>query len=150
MFTGVVHDVLEFVLPGDPELNAAMRASHIQVGPISLQAESLNRGVSLAMGLAMFVVGLLLWMIARLLKATPDGMQAFGIVALASSIVALGLAVLLVPGPPLMTFAVATVAFTIALIRKPRAQPAGTSPRAANPTRCLTQHEPSLGRFPMH
>lgn len=79
------------------------------------------------MGLAMFVVGLLLWMIARLLKATPDRMQPFGIVALASSIVAFGLAVLLVPGPPLVTFAVATVAFTIALIRKPRARPADTS-----------------------
>lgn len=39
MFTGAVHDVLESVLPGDPELNAAMRASHIQVGPISLQAQ---------------------------------------------------------------------------------------------------------------
>ncbi|WP_120522427.1 LIC_13387 family protein [Arthrobacter celericrescens] len=129
MFTGVVHDILDLALPGDPELGAAMRASHVQLGPISLQAESLTQGISLAMGLAMFVVGLLLWMLARLLKATPDRMLPFGIVALAASIAALGLAALFIPGPPLVTFAIATAAFTIALIRKPSARPTAASRR---------------------
>lgn len=124
MSTGVVHDILDLALPGDPELSAAMRASHVELGPISLQAESLTQGISLSMGLAMFVVGLLLWMLAGLLKATPGRMLPFGLVALGSSIVAFCLAALLIPGPPLVTFAIATAAFTIALVRKPRARPA--------------------------
>jgi len=129
MFTGVVHDILDLALPGDPELSAAMRASHIQLGPISLQAESLTQGISLSMGLAMFVVGLLLWMLAELLKAAPERMLPFGIVALAASFVALCLAALLIPGPPLVTFAIATAAFTIALVRRPSTRPTAASPR---------------------
>ncbi|HEY9411296.1 MAG TPA: hypothetical protein VIP77_17085 [Jiangellaceae bacterium] len=127
-----MHDILEFAIPGDPELNAAMRASHIQMGPISLQAEQLNRGVSLAMGLAMFVVGLLLWMLAELLKAAPDRVRTFGMVALASSVAALGLAVLLIPGPPLVTFSFATIAFTVALVKAPQSvQPTAVARRGA-------------------
>lgn len=44
MFTGVVHDILELVLPADPELDAAMRATSLELGPVSLQADLLNRG----------------------------------------------------------------------------------------------------------
>lgn len=127
--TGVGHGVLEFVLRGDPELNAAMRESRIEVGPVRLDAESLNRGVSLAMSLAMVFVGVLLWMIADLLRSDPDRLRPFGIVALGASILALGLAVWWVPGPPLVTFAVATVAFAAALFARSRAQvtvPAGS------------------------
>lgn len=116
--TGLGHDVLEFVLPGDPELNAAMRASVIEVGPVSLNAESLNRGVSLAMGLAMILVGVLLWMIVRAFQTDPVRVRPFGIVALVGTVLALGLAVLWVPGPPLLTFSVATVAFVVALAGK--------------------------------
>ncbi|MFD2792406.1 hypothetical protein ACFS27_02475 [Promicromonospora vindobonensis] len=133
MFTGVVHDILELVLQADPELDAAMRATFIEIGPISLQADLLNRGVSLSMGLAMFVVGLLLWMIATALEAPSRWMRPFGVVALASSAAALGLAVVFVPGPPLVTFAVATVAFAVALLAKPT-----TRTRAAAPARPLS------------
>lgn len=122
--TGLAHDVLEFALPADPELSAAMRASDIQVGPVSLDAELLNRGVSLAMGLAMIVVGVLLWMIARTFRTDPERVRPFGIVALGGSVLALGLAVLFVPGPPLLTFTVATVAFVVALASRTRARPA--------------------------
>jgi hypothetical protein len=120
-FTGFAHDVLEFVLPGDPELAAAMRASEIAVGPVQLNSESLMRGVSLAMGLAMIVVGVLLWMIAGLLRDDPERLRPFGIVALVATILALGLAVWWVPGPPLVTFSVATVAFLAALFTRTRA-----------------------------
>ncbi|TCC07902.1 LIC_13387 family protein [Kribbella soli] len=119
-FTGLGHDILEFVLPGDPELAATMRASTIDVGPLQLNAESLSRGVSVAMGLAMIVVGALLWMIADVLRNDPDRLRPFGIIALVATVLALGLAVLWVPGPPLVTFSVATVAFVAAfLLKKP-------------------------------
>ncbi|GAB2471592.1 hypothetical protein GCM10027063_10170 [Promicromonospora xylanilytica] len=85
MFTGVVHDLLELVLQADPELDAAMCATSIETGPVSLQADLLNRGVSLSMGLAMFAVGLLLWMIATALEAPSRWMRTFGVVALVSS-----------------------------------------------------------------
>jgi hypothetical protein len=130
MFTGVVHDILELVLPLDPELDAAMRATFIELGPVSLQADLLNRGVSLSMGLAMLVVGLLLWMIASALEAPSRWMRTFGVVALVSSAAALGLAVVFVPGPPLVTFTVATVAFAVALLAKPTMRT-----RAATPAR---------------
>ncbi|WP_427891683.1 LIC_13387 family protein [Kribbella sp. GL6] len=117
-FTGVAHDVLEFALSADPQLTAAMRASSVEVGPVHLNAESLHRGVSLAMGLAMIVVGILLWMISEVLRDNLDRLRRFGRVALLSSILALGLAVVWVPGPPLVTFTVATAAFTAALLAK--------------------------------
>jgi hypothetical protein len=85
VFTGVVHDILEFVLPGDPDLAAAMRASSIDIGPISLQADSLNRGVSLAMGLTMVVVGVLLWLIAGT-AMSPERQRRFGVTALGGSL----------------------------------------------------------------
>ena len=119
MFTGVVHDILELVLPGDPELTAALRASTLEVGPFSLDAELLNRGVSLSMGLAMVVVGVLLWMIAGAFRSEPGRARPFGIVALVGTVLALGLAVVWVPGPPLVTFTVAAVAFVVALTAKP-------------------------------
>lgn len=122
--TGLVHDVLEFVLPGDPELNAAMRASVIEVGPVSLDAELLNRGMSLSMGLAMMVVGVLLWMIARVFQTNPERARPFGIVALVGTVLTLALAVVCVPGPPLLTFSVATIALIVALVAK-------TQPRSA-------------------
>ncbi|GAB3760301.1 LIC_13387 family protein [Microlunatus parietis] len=128
MFTGVVHDILEFVLRGDPAMDAALRASTIQVGPVSLNAESLTRGVSLAMGLAMFVVGLLLWMITRAVPA--ERLRPFGIVALVASLAALGLAIILIPGPPVITFAVASIAFVIALATRSRNR-SGTQPLPA-------------------
>lgn len=71
------------------------------------------------MGLAMLVVGLLLWMIAATLEAPSHRMRTFGVVALVSSAAALALAVVFVPGPPLVTFTVATVAFAVALLAKP-------------------------------
>ena len=126
MFTGVVHDILELVLPADPELDAAMRATSLELGPVSLQADLLNRGMSLSMGLAMLVVGLLLWMIAEALEAPSHRMRTFGVVALVSSAAALALAVVFVPGPPLVTFTVATVAFAVALLAKPALRTRGT------------------------
>lgn len=127
VFTGVVHDVLEFVLQGDPELTAMMKASNTEVGPVTLNADLLNRGVSLAMGLAMIVVGVLLWMIVDLVRSEAGAARRFGVVALISSAVLLVVSVIWVPGPPLVTFTVATIAFTVALIpRRSNAQvPAG-------------------------
>ncbi|MBZ2198549.1 LIC_13387 family protein [Occultella gossypii] len=126
VFTGVAHDILEFVLPVDPELTAAMRASNIQVGPATLNAELLNRGVSLAMGLTMIVVGVLLWMIADLVRSGPERGLRFGVVALVSSAALLAVAVVLIPGPPLVTFTVATIAFAVALApRRARSQAQG-------------------------
>jgi hypothetical protein len=127
MFTGFVHDVLEFVLPGDSELNEAMRASVIEVGPVSLDAERLNRGVSLAMGFAMFVVGLLLLMIIQTMKSRPNALRPFGIVMLVATIMALGLSVVLIPGPPVVTFSVATVAFIVAMAVKAETPSLSTS-----------------------
>jgi hypothetical protein len=118
MFTGVAHTVLEFALPGDPDLAAALRASTLEVGPISLNAFLLIRGVSASMGLAMVVVGLLLWMIARAFRTEPHRARPFGVVALVSTVLALGLAVAWVPGPPVVTFTVGTVAFVVALAAK--------------------------------
>jgi hypothetical protein len=139
MFTGVAHDILEFVLPGDPELTAAMRASDIRVGPVSLNADLLSRGVSLSMGLAMIVVGVLLWMIARSFRTDPDRARSFGIVALVGSVLALGLAVVWVPGPPLVTFTVATIAFIIALAAKNPARNATAPSQSPRPRERTTR-----------
>jgi hypothetical protein len=116
--TGLGHSILHFVLPGDPELSAAMRASEIQIGPVKLDVESLNQGISLAMALAMIFAGALLWMIADVLRNDPDRLHRFGIVALVATVLALGIAVVWIPGPPLVTFAVATIAFGAALFAK--------------------------------
>lgn len=118
MFTGLVHNVLSLILPDDPVLAEALRASALQVGPFSLNSASLHQGISLAMGLAMFVVGLLLWMIIRALPA--EKLRPFGIVALAASLAALGLAIAMIPGPPVITFTVASAAFVIALAGRTR------------------------------
>ncbi|RRS00452.1 LIC_13387 family protein [Glycomyces terrestris] len=113
--TGLVHDALELALPGDPELEAAMRAASVQLGPVSLEAAALYRGLSLAMGLAMIVAGVLLWMIARAFRTEPERARPFGFVALAGSAAVLALAAFMIPGPPLVTFGVATAAFAVAL-----------------------------------
>lgn len=123
MFTGLVHNILSVILPDDPALGEALRASVLQVGPFSLNSASLHQGISLAMGLAMFVVGLLVWMITRAVPA--DRLRPFGIVALVASLAALGLAIAMIPGPPVITFSVASVAFVIALVGKARTR-AGT------------------------
>lgn len=123
IFTGFVHDVLEFALPGDPELNEIMRDSVIEMGPISMNAESVNRGVSLAMGFAMIVVGLLLLMITQALKTQAQHLRPFGVVALIATACTLALAVALIPGPPVATFAVAVVAFIVALTAKTNPRP---------------------------
>jgi hypothetical protein len=75
------------------------------------------------MGLAMVVVGLLLWMVARAFRTEPQRARPFGIVALISTVLALGLAVIWVPGPPVVTFTVGTVAFVVALAAKGRPAP---------------------------
>ena len=119
-FTGVAHSILEFVLPRDLDMTAVMRSSDSQVGPVTLNAELLNRGVSLSMGLAMILVGVLLWMVADLLRGEADVTRRFGVVSLAGSAVLAAVAALFVPGPPLVMFIVATIAFALALI--PRRQ----------------------------
>lgn len=118
MFTGLVHNLLSLVLPEDPVLAEAMQASTLQVGPISLNSASLHRGISLEMGMAMIVVGLLLWMITRAVPA--ERLRPYGIVALVASLAALGLAIAMIPGPPVITFSVASVAFVVALAAKSR------------------------------
>lgn len=116
--TGAGHTVLSLFVRDDPQLAAAMRASTIQIGPLELDAESLHRGVSLVMGLALIVVGALLWMIADVLRDAPQRLRPFGTVALVATVLALGIAAVLIPGPPLVTFSVATIAFGIALFSK--------------------------------
>lgn len=125
--TGAGHTVLSFFLPSDPELDAVMRESQIQIGPLQLNAESLHRGVSLVMGLAVIVVGALLWMIANTLRTTPDRLRPFGVVALVATVLALAIAALWVPGPPLVTFSIATIAFCTALFAKQPTQATATS-----------------------
>lgn len=127
VFTGVVHDILEFALSGDADVEAAMQASTIEMGPISLQQALLARGVSLAMGAAMIVVGVLLWMIGDLLRDAPESLSRFVTAALAGSVAVLALSVAYVPGPPLVTFTVATAAFSVALVRARRAMRADRS-----------------------
>lgn len=137
MFMGVVHDILELVLPGDPELTAALRASSLEVGPFSLDADLLSRGVSLSMGLAMVVAGVLLWMIAGAFRTEPGRARPFGIVAVVGTVLTLGLAVVWVPGPPLATFTVAAVAFVVALTGKASAphRPRMTAPTSWSASR---------------
>lgn len=127
MFTGAAHSVLEFVLRGDAELDARMREAVIQLGPIALNVQRLNQGVSLTMGLSMFVVGLLLWMIGGLVRSGQEPMTSFGVVALVASLLALALAVVLIPGPPVLTLSVASIAFAIGLAAKGRAGAATVS-----------------------
>jgi hypothetical protein len=116
MFTGAVHSVLDVVLRGEAVLDAQVREAVIQLGPIALNEQRLNQGVSLTMGLAMVAVGLLLWMIAGLVRSGKGPMTSFGVVALVASLLALTIAVVLIPGPPVLTLSVASVAFVVALV----------------------------------
>ena len=118
VFTGVLHDVLELVLTRDPGVEAAMRkASVVQIGPLTLEPTLLTSGVSLAMGAAMILVGILLWMIGDLLHDEPGRLARFAAVALVGSVAVLLLAVLHLLGPPLITFTVASIAFAVAVVR---------------------------------
>ncbi len=131
VFTGVLHDVLELALARDPGVEAALReASSIEIGALSLKPALLTSGVSLAMGVAMILVGVLLWMLGDLLRDAPEKLARFAIVALVGSAAVLVLAVLHLLGPPILTFTVATIAFAVTVGQVWRSAHEGQTPSA--------------------
>lgn len=89
----------------------AMRAHEVAVGGIARSMYDLNLGMSLVMGVALVFGGLVLLRV-------PPGRSLSGL-ALAFSLVVLGLSLWLLPAPPIVFFSVAVVAFGRAFARLP-------------------------------
>lgn len=123
--TGIGHLSVDALLsraspsPEAARLNAAMRESVFAIGGIRRTSLDVVNGISIAMGLALVLVGVLFLMVARVASSAEQirGGAALGLVA---SLVFLAVAAVLLPLPPIVTFTVASASFAIALARLPR------------------------------
>lgn len=123
--TGIGHLSVDALLsraspsPEAARLNAAMRESVFAIGGIRRTSLDVVNGISVAMGLALVLVGVLFLMVARVAGSAEQtrGAAALGLVA---SLVFLAVAAVLLPLPPIVTFTVASASFAIALARLPR------------------------------
>ena len=118
--TGLAHLIIDAALslaPASPDsarLNAAMRAHAFAVGGIRRTTLDLFNGISITMGLAIAVAGVLFLMIARFAETMERarGAAAFGLVA---SLTSLAVAVVFLPIPPIVTFTVSSTSFGVSL-----------------------------------
>ncbi|MCY1013768.1 hypothetical protein OV079_51245 [Nannocystis pusilla] len=96
-----------------------MRESVFAIGGIRRTSLDVVNGISVAMGLALVLVGVLFLMVARVAGSAEQtrGAAALGLVA---SLVFLAVAAVLLPLPPIVTFTVASASFAIALAGLPR------------------------------
>lgn len=122
IITGVVHtmsDILGrlFPSPAKEPVRSTLRSLTFELVGMSNDYYNLIMGFSLAMGASIALVGILFLMVARLAAGTPDRARAAGLVGLAGSLglFSLAITVLQLP-PPIITFALASLAFATALL----------------------------------
>lgn len=117
--TGSVHDALDAmtrIRPPESEaaLNATMKDMPFDFFGLSRNYYEVNMGISLGMGLAMVVVGLLFLFIGKVAQDAGTRRQAAKI-GLVASLAPLALAVAWLPPPPIITFGLASVCFAAAV-----------------------------------
>lgn len=120
---GTGHSILDIAMrlspkAGGDRVDAVLRDQVFELGGISRTSYEVMQGISLAMGVALVTVGVLLLHIGRLASAAGRARPAV-LIGLVASVVMLGLAGALLPSPPIVLFTVASVAFGIALARAP-------------------------------
>ncbi|MDI6100312.1 hypothetical protein QLQ12_17030 [Actinoplanes sp. NEAU-A12] len=126
---GTGHSILDVAMRLSPSLeeervDAVLRGQVMNLGGVSRTSYEVMQGISLAMGAAIVTVGVLLLYIGRLSSSTGRTRPAV-LIGLVASVLMLGLAVALLPSPPIVLFSVATAAFGFALVREGRAATAG-------------------------
>ncbi|MEV7010243.1 hypothetical protein [Streptosporangium sp. NPDC051022] len=97
---------------------AAMRNSDFGFAGPRRSLYDLNTGMSLVMGVALVLAGLVCVLVAREAPGLIERLRSLSGLALAASVVAFGLSVWLLPLPPIVLFGVATVAFGWATTRR--------------------------------
>ncbi|MGY0236896.1 LIC_13387 family protein [Longispora urticae] len=120
--TGVGHTVLDTLMslrptpPADEAITAAMKAHTLEIGGIARSTSDLLNGFSIAMGLAIALVGVLFLVVAR---SVP---QLVGVtwLGLGASLTMLALAAVLMPSPPIVLFSVASLGFGLSLVGRRR------------------------------
>ena len=124
---GAGHSILDIAMRLSPTLDeervdAVLRDQVFALGGISRSSYEVMQGISLAMGVAIVTVGVLLLCIGRLASSAGRARPAV-LIGLVASVVKLGLAGVLMPSPPIVLFSLASVAFGIALVRgRPRSR----------------------------
>ncbi|WP_024873868.1 LIC_13387 family protein [Saccharomonospora piscinae] len=131
--TGVGHLALEAMMalgPEDPAAArafAAMRQYTIEFGGIQRDLRDIDLGMSLSMASAMIFAGVLCLLVGRSAPLLVSRSRALSGIALAASLLLLGLSGALFPAPPIVLFSVAVLTFAAALTT---ARPAPTAPTA--------------------
>ncbi|MEU4164325.1 hypothetical protein [Actinoplanes sp. NPDC026670] len=148
---GTGHTVLDIAMrlsPGSDgrHVDAVLRASVLDIGGIARTSYEVIQGISLAMGAAIVVVGVLLLYVGRLASSAGQLRQA-ALIGLAASAVMLGFAVALLPSPPIVLFSVAVAAFGVTLLRaRRRPDPGGTPARPRTGPGHLSSRRPRAAR----
>jgi hypothetical protein len=123
VITGAGHLIIETALlmaPVDPakaDLTAAMRAHLVELAGIRRSMLDLTTGLSLATGLAILFSGVLLLLVARVPQLVEQA-RAVTWLGLGASLSLFGLAAVLLPTPPIVLFAIASVCFGLALFSR--------------------------------
>ncbi|CRK60849.1 hypothetical protein [Alloactinosynnema sp. L-07] len=120
--TGVGHLIGEVLLrlspsPEGTAAHAAMGEHYFELMGTRRSIQQMMTGFGVAMGLAIALSGLLFLLVARV--AADDKARPAGFVGLAVSAAMFTVAVTLLPPPPIVLFALASLAFAAALIVKP-------------------------------
>jgi hypothetical protein len=121
ILTGAGHLTLAAVMelrPEDPagaRATAAMRAYAVDIAGVRRSLYDIDLGMSWVMGTALVFGGAVCLLVARSAPALVTRSRPLSGLALAASLVVLGLSLFLLPAPPIVLFAVACVAFGLAL-----------------------------------
>ncbi|QGV78957.1 LIC_13387 family protein [Streptomyces ficellus] len=119
--TGAGHLALEGLLalrPEDPaaaRATGAMRAYGIAFGGVRRSLYDIDRGMSYVMATALVFAGVVCLLVARSAPGLVTRSRALSGLALAASLVVLGVSLTLLPAPPAVLFTVACAAFGLAL-----------------------------------
>ncbi|MDC0673779.1 LIC_13387 family protein [Nannocystis radixulma] len=123
--TGIGHLSIEAALslasasPESARLKAAMRENVLAIGGVPRTSLDVVNGISIAMGLALVLAGVLFLMIARVAGSAEQTRGAAGL-GLVASLVLLVVAVIFLPLPPIVTFTASSASFAVALGKLPR------------------------------
>ncbi|MEV4491304.1 hypothetical protein AB0K04_14430 [Micromonospora coxensis] len=119
IITGLGHTATDIAMrlsPSDTdrEFDAMLRDHPFALMGMQTSHYELFMGFSLAMGLAIALVGILFLMLERF-ASEPGQVRVAGTVGLATSLALLALSVALLPPPPIVLFTIAGVAFAVAV-----------------------------------
>ncbi|MFD0422631.1 LIC_13387 family protein [Streptomyces parvus] len=103
--------------PEQRTADTAMRESTFTLLGLERTTFDVTHGMSIAMGLFVIACGLLMLAAVRQAPDLVRRRTAFGWVSLAASLTALGLALLLLPAPPIIILPITSYAFALSLRR---------------------------------